>query len=221
MAKKKNSITLFEAISQSKEAQEQLDMNVPGWMGGKPTEEKVRQSEQASPEPSVEPRVSTSGGKLTLSLDYVSSTLIAVGLLLLLAIAFAFGRATAGKQESPAGSIITPGATVAIGQDQPVRVAGMQYLVIQGMQGSDQQHYDEAAKIVAHLGEHGVAAEIRSFGDPMQYVVWALEGGVDSPKDTQAIEYIEMIEELGSRYMAKGGKYNFKQQQDGWWFKHQ
>ena len=41
MAKKKKSVTLFEAISRSKEEQEKSDLSIPVWMGSTSTETEV------------------------------------------------------------------------------------------------------------------------------------------------------------------------------------
>lgn len=62
----------------------------------------VRPVRQDRPEPTLqplgEPMVNTTGGRLTLSLNYVTSVVAALGLVLLLVAAFLLGRMTAGDR---------------------------------------------------------------------------------------------------------------------------
>lgn len=232
MVKKKDSIALFEVISKSRANQEQLDMNVPAWMGGQAGEPATEQSVKAKatkgkakPPPSEwsDAIVSTDGGKLRLSLDYTSCSVLAGVLLLLLAIAFVLGRATAGGETGPetAGPAAGGETPAAMGGEiatmQP-RVTGKYYLVIQGMQGETQAIRTEADKIVTYLGENNIAAEVRLWpGNPRQFIVWSLDP-YDIHDSPEARQYVENIEALGQRYLAGGGNYGFKQAKgSAWW----
>ncbi len=214
-------------------------MNVPAWMGGEPDQPQTEQSAKAKPKAAAKavPKpsdaiVSTDGGKLRLSLDYTSCRVLAGVLVLLLAITFVLGRATAGNATGPDKTDQSAGVTgetdgetgggnvSEIAHIQP-RVAGKYYLVIQGMQGETQTLRDQANKIVAYLGENNLAAEVRLWpGNPRQFIVWSLDP-YDISDSPQARQYVENIEALGQRYLAGGGQYDFRQNRDnGWWIRH-
>ena len=144
---------------------------------------------------------------------------------MLLAIAFALGRATVGglaaeTDQFPAAGNVGAGLTNVAGQPKtpPKRFSGKYYLVIQGMQGAGETHRKEAERIVEYLQVKNVAAEVRTYhGPPQQYVVWSLDQ-FDLPSSKAAEDYVEFIEELGKQYKAKGGKYAFKQTNgNAWW----
>ncbi len=228
MARKKNSIALFEVISKSRANQEQLDMNVPEWMGGQSAQPPSEQSVKAKPKAAAkaasgpsDARVSTDGGKLRLCLDYTSCSVLAGVLILLLAITFVLGRATVGNSAGPdkadqsagvTGGETDGGTASGTANIQP-RVVGKYYLVIQALKDED-----EADKIVAYLGENDIGAQVMQYQDNL--IVWSLDP-YDIGDSPQAMQYIEAIKELGQRYLAVGGKHGFKQTQgNGWWIQH-
>ncbi len=122
MAKKKNSMALFEIVSKEKKARRAASLGVPGWMRrrdqGKDEDEL---SETAAPVEGVEkttvpaelpqaggpdatrapapraayepaPVISAAEGRLSLTLNYVSWGVVLLALVLLLILAFALGR---------------------------------------------------------------------------------------------------------------------------------
>jgi hypothetical protein len=106
VTKKKDSVALFEVISKSRQKRGDSDLGVPGWI--EPPEAPRQQAEKPSvparqaaaipqaPSRPVEPAIGVVGGRLTVSLNYVSCMVIAMGLLVLLLAAFWLGRATGG-----------------------------------------------------------------------------------------------------------------------------
>ena len=129
MAKKKNSMALFEVVAKEGKSRNQPDLSGPAWMRGqhvggpKPSQPPAAptapdyqatpaEAPEAAPEvrtqsfggrqiSGVEPMVSTDGGRLTVSLNYVSCTVAMLAILLLLIVAFMMGRASARPQEAP------------------------------------------------------------------------------------------------------------------------
>ncbi|MCK4602612.1 MAG: hypothetical protein KAU28_09110, partial [Phycisphaerae bacterium] len=111
MAKKKNSVALFEVISKARERHSQDGMAVPNWMGKgdqQEQEEVPAVAEKTLPPKSsfisstyVEPMVSITGGRLRLTLNQTSCIVIAAGLIVLLASAFFLGRLSAGSGQEP------------------------------------------------------------------------------------------------------------------------
>ena len=221
MAKKKDSVALFEVISKSRERQPAGGMGVPSWMSQPPQEpegaEPLRPAEPSPPGAALpkQPIVSTAEGRLQLSLNYVSGAVIVVALVVLLVLVFWLGRVTASsgpaETEAPAANN-QPLPEIASGQPTPLqRVAGRYYLVIQGLLGIDTQHLEAANDIRNFLAAHGVPAEVRRYaGRPQQYIVWAYQG-FDSSDSQDAQEHVRFIENLGQQYKAQGGRYDFRQ----------
>jgi hypothetical protein len=234
VGKKKDSVALFEVISKSRQKRSEAGLNVPGWMGrgvpgGEPPERAEGAGEVEMPGPLPEPVVSTAGGRLRLSLNYVTALVAVVGMVLLLVLAFWVGRwsvhASAANATGPDAQ--TAGLTgeqtpTPPGPATPGRVPGKHYLVIQGLQGMTQQKRDDAETIVKWLKKEGIAADIGRYrGDPEQYIVWSLNK-FDSPSSAEAEGFVDTIEELGRRYKNGGGRYDFKQRPgDPWFIRHQ
>ena len=229
MGKKKDSVALFEVISKSRQKRSEAGLSVPQWMGrgvpvGEPPEptDGPRKVELSSPRPA--PMVSTEGGRLRLSLNYVSALVGIVAVALLMVLAFWIGR---WSVHAPAGGATDTGADTAniAGQLQkqftpatPSRVPGKYYLVIQGLQGMTQQKLQDAEDIVRWLKGYETAAEIRELAKYKQYIVWSLQG-FESSDSAEAMGFVETIELLGRRYKAdKGGKYDFKHRAGDPWF---
>jgi len=229
VTKRKNSVALFEVIAKERQERREGRLNVPSWMGRPPAE--GQQAVAAPKRPTVEepapgePIVSTSGGRLRLSLNYVSCLVAAGVLLILLLLAFWLGRATVGdSQASPTQASVGDAraegdAAARVPAQQPTREPGKHYLVIQGMQGTSDANRRDADKIVNYLRDHDVEADVQKYpGRPEQYIVWSFEG-FDSPTSREALDYAKMIEVLGERYLREGGRYNFKQVREPWYLR--
>ena len=229
MAKKKDSVALFEVITKSRQARSQAGLSVPGWM------EKNRQrlsGEAPVPTiaavPAVPRGVSTSGRLLSVSLSQTGWVATATCLIVLLGVVFWLGRITAPSQRQapPQAALGTETQKPSVVGDstatnQPTstsRTPGLYYLVIQGTRGTDQKHKEDAWAIRDYLASQGMTSEVRLWtGANKQYVVWAYQG-FDSPRSDQAKRYVDMIEELGRRYKTAGGQYGFEQRKDDPWF---
>lgn len=229
MGKKKDSVALFEVISKSRQKRREAGLSVPGWMGrgvpgGEPPERAEGAGEVEMPGPLPEPVVSTAGGRLRLSLNYVTALVAVVGMVLLLVLAFWVGRwsvhasaANATGPDAQTANLAGEQTLTPPGPVTPGRVPGKYYLVIQGLQGMTQQKYDDAKAIVEWLKTQDIAADIGRYrGDPEQYIVWSLDK-FDSSSSAEAKGFVETIEEFGQRYKAKGG-YDFKQRPGDPWF---
>ncbi len=169
------------------------------------------------------PSVSTEGGRLKLSLDYISCTAIAVGFIVLLAVAFWLGRTTSPQAPAQQAGMDAPyNPAVTGGRDgdgeaggaqspaaAPKRQKGKYYLVIQSMMGDSPRLKKEAYKIVNYCRKNGEPASVARYGD--QLVVWSLTP-FESPSGTEAKQHARAIEEMGKRYP---GDYDFRQRRDG------
>lgn len=223
MAKKKDSMALFEVIWKTRPAQRDSGINVPEWMkpgGEAPPDAEARKPDGEAP---TEAAPIAPPARVTLSLSQAQLALAVVGLAIVLVVAFVLGRATVGSltpagdapQATPAIDEVaaydvggSPQAPLAFPADEP-RVSGRYYLVIQGMRGMTAEHRQAADEIVAYLRGEGVPAEVGTYsGKPRQYVVWSLTG-FDASDSPEALGYVGYIEELGQRYKARGGRYEF------------
>ena len=246
VAKKKNSMALFEVISKSRDKNPDSEVLVPDWV--KPgqqapdaqasailepiapepeIETPAPQDEQAvseAPTPSApvlpttstwEPRPSsdapktsdlpvwsTDGGRLTLSLNYVSCLVVSTGVLLLIAGAFWLGRTTA---PSP----VIPGRT---GQPVVKRQVGKYYMVIQTLDGFTTATMAEAKQIVKFCSASGEPSEVKQVGKNL--IVWSATP-FDSRNSEEVIAHALFVQnELGVKYARKyGSKYKFRQPQ--------
>ncbi len=228
MAKKKNSIALFEAISKSREKNPNLGVSAPGWMGKAPQPQEPGQPSADGPPPLSGaasyggPTVSLSGGGLVLILAVV----VAVA-----AVAFYVGRTTApyrtvekaapGFHRTAANAAEGPASTDNL--DLPARVPGKQYLVIQRLAGMTAKDYRDANDIadwlVKQKGEVCEAKVIPLKNDKF-LAVWSLKA-FDSYLSPEAQKYAEHIEALGKEfkttetYRKSTGKYTFSQHRQG------
>jgi len=261
VAKKKDSVALFEVISKSRDKKSDSEIAVPGWakpaaQGDQPAEaaeateavEAVETAEATEPVEPVEaaetpeptepteqegyvaevqtpapvtlqttstrtprpaaastglagrPMLDTADGRLTVSLNYVSSMVAAVGLLLLMSIAFVLGRMTA-----PAPSPPVEAAKWQVGQ---------YYLVIETLEGITPKARAEADRIVKFCKANNEPCEVQQLDSNL--IVWSMTP-FDSPKDELAKAHALKIQnELGSKYQQKyGTKYRFSQQKNG------
>ena len=234
MAKRKDSIALYEVIGKTRQVRAEAGLAIPAWMGRQRSGAAMRQAapaptvegtEQAVPEriavptgaPSVwaEPMVSISAGRLRLSLNYLACVAAGVVLVLLLAAAFVFGRASvpytqAGKGES--GARASAGGQPA--GTEIVREKGKYYLVVQGMGGKTPDLLADARAIERFCNAKGERVSINEYTkEPRQYIVLSAQGfdAIDSP---EALRYVRAIEDLGKNYKAQGGRYDFRQSRD-------
>ena len=226
MSKKKDSVALFEVISKSRQRRSEAGLNIPGWMGpgqGSEGAESPPPSETPAaptrsptigPPATREAMVSTAGGELRLALNYFSCIVAAFALVLLLAGAFWLGRVTAGapvaKDPGEQGGEKASVKGLAEPASAPPREPGKYYLVVQGLQGTTQQHYSAAQEIVAYLKKNYIPADVNLYpGSPKQYIVWSLDG-FDKLDSDAAKGFVRKIESLGQRYRAQGGRYDFR-----------
>ena len=155
-----------------------------------------------TPKMSDLPIWSTDGGRLTLSLNYVSCLVVSTGVLLLIITAFFLGRVTAPETVEPPG-----GATAAV-----KREVGKYYMVIQTLTGNSREARAEAEQIVKFLAENKEPAQVMLLRDNL--IVWSLTP-FDSPKEEEVIGHALFVQnELGAKYARKyGSKYKFLQPQ--------
>lgn len=244
MAKRKDSVALYEVIGKSRQARAEAGLTIPAWMG--------RHRSDALPVPAVpavsdedrlpvtlpppvaktaaatltEPPVSISQGRLRLSLTYVICVAAGAALVLLLVAMFLLGRASApspraekaeagAAAEASAGAI--PGGTKAPppARSGIVREKGKYYLVVQGMGGKSSELLTDARAIERFCRSKGEPVDVNEYtGSPRQYMVLSGQG-FESSDSQEAANYVAAIEALGKNYKAQGGKYEFKQRDVG------
>ena len=158
---------------------------------------------------------STAGGRLTLSLNYVSCLVASMGVLLLIIAAFVLGRATAPDASPP--------ATV----KQPVvkRQPGKYYMVIETLADESDAAEAEANQIVKFCGANGEPAQVQLLPKIVngkivkgkgKLIVWSL-----TPFDSKTSEEVNaharhVQNELGAKYAKTyGSKYSFNQTRKG------
>ncbi len=211
MSKKRNTTSLFEVISKSRQTRSEAGLGVPAWMGhpSEPAEVLHPQPVEGAA-PVADPTISTVDGRVTLSLNYVSLLVAGLAVLLGLLLAFCLGRWSA----SPGNPEAAPKLGAAPSIQRTERVPGKYYLIIQGLQGMTDDHRTDADDIQRFLEQEGVASDVAIWpGDPKQYVVWS-SMGLDSEIDDEAFAYVRKVEALGRKYKSQGGIYDFKQVRD-------
>lgn len=96
---------------------------------------------------------------------------------------------------------------------------GKYYLVVQGLMGATERHRAEAEAIAQFLNSQGERVAVMKYsGRPQQYIVLSLRS-FDDPDSAEARRYIQAVEELGKLYRSQGGRYNFRQGENGWFVK--
>ena len=145
---------------------------------------------------------STAGGRLTLSLNYVSCMVVSMGVLLLIIGAFVLGRMTASDPAPPARG----------GQPVVKREVGKYYLVIETLAGDTREARAEADRIVKFCNASGEPSQVQLLGRNL--IVWSLTP-FDSAKSEEVIAHALFVQnELGAKYARKyGSKYKFVQPQ--------
>ena len=226
MAKKKNSIALFEAISKSKE--KTAGVSVPGWLGKDSPPQDPGQPPAENP-PTLSGAAQYGGPKVVLSaggLALILALIVAVAVA-----AYVIGRSTApgrtGQNAAPgfarAGGNVPDGLAPTEDVNLPVREPGKWYLVIQRFAGMTDENWKEAKDIAEWLvkqkGEKCEAKKIRIKND-LFLAVWSLKA-FDSYPNPEAQKYAEHIESLGKEfktteiYKKSTGKYTFSQHRQG------
>jgi hypothetical protein len=257
VAKKKNSMALFEVISKTRDKNPDSEVSVPNWIkpssGQEDQEPEVqvpaveaqdaldtlepetqtpepRQEEEevATPKPETlisptlqttstwEPRRSpeppkssdlpiwsTSGGRLILSLNYVTCLVASMGVLLLIIGAFVIGRMTASDS--------TPIAAGG-GRRQAVvkREVGKFYMVIETLKGRSPEARTEADRIVKFCNANGEPSQVQLLGQNL--IVWSLTPFDAKNSEEVTAHALHVQNELGAKYTRQyGSKYKFSQ----------
>jgi hypothetical protein len=240
VAKRKDSLALYEVIGRSRQARAEAGLAIPGWMGRQrsgpmrpqaPAQPAAEAEDMATLQPIAAPAerevwagpgVSVSAGRLRLSLNYVTCVIAGVALVLLFVAMFILGRTSArhsqaAKTEAGAG-IQASARGEATGDKTPsaagpgtVREKGKYYLVVQGMGGKGADLLAEARSIERFCNAKGEQVNVYEYTkEPRQYIVLSAQG-FDAPDSPEALRYVSAIETLGKNYKAQGGKYEFKQ----------
>ena len=245
MSKKRKSEGLFEAISKATDDQHSSFMRVPDWVYKKP--------EQAADEKQIEPpippktkppktkvpakpdktfrpiiSVDKDNKQITVAMNFVSWSVVALAVLVVLIGAFTLGRISAPESTVPGPTepyrpdVLEPPAESPPAQPPSAsgRITGKYYMIVQGLGGMTEQHLKQAEKIVKFCKDAGKPVTINRMHNPDQYIIWSLEA-FDNPRSAQAVESALSIETLGKKYKEKHGTYNFRQTAPGgrWpWF---
>jgi hypothetical protein len=145
---------------------------------------------------------STSGGRLVLSLNYVSCLVASTGILLLIIVAFWLGHKVGSSPAAP------PGANT----ERPVvkRQVGKFYMVIETLDGRTKEARAEADRIVKFCKANGEPAEVQ-FLKP-NLIVWSLTPFDSKLNEEVRAHALSIQNELGVKYARKyGSKYKFNQ----------
>lgn len=232
MAKRKDSIALFEVI---KNRRDDANLNVPKWMGAQGSASQQEPPEVPQPQPGAAPKawsriVSGSSGQLLFRLNYRHCILAAVGLVVVLIatvwIAYAVGsgsQATVPAGTGPMAGKVPAGKHVLgrpAGQgDTPVvsasgRVLGKYYLVIQALAGVEPKDLAEAGRIASWCKANGEQVTVAKYTHPnsskKRYIVWSLRP-FESRSGQDALAFAKTVELLGKKYFAKYRTYDFRQ----------
>lgn len=215
--KRKDSVALFEVISKGRvkrPAEAEADFNPPE-VDAAPV---AREAEPKSPG-------DASAKRLSFSLNYASCVAAGLGLVVLLGTMFWLGRITGSKaspageaqegspvewrqQDSPQPQGAGPGAA---GQEQPARIAGMYYLIIDRMAtGLTESNRLDAEAIIEWLKTQGHDATIAQTRD--RYLVLSLKP-FENPRSQEATDYAAVMDNLGKQYRAAPprAQYTFSQ----------
>ncbi len=229
MVKKKNAEALFEIISKTREKRSEAGLGVPAWMGrgGDKSEQPHPDEAAVAPEVSTpreisefappRPVLSTTEGRLRISLSYVQCMLVFLAFVLLLGVGFALGRyggaergevGTVASFDSPAPETDMEGADTTPPVAEDPWVVGKFYPVIQNLRGKTPELKGQAYKIRDFCAANGYPSVVRELRG--SYVVVGLRG-FDSIDDPAVEGYAMRIEALGKEYLTQGGRYNFMQ----------
>lgn len=235
MARKKNSVALFEVISKTKDGRGRDDIRIPDWAGGQAQSADAAGAKPQDAPPPL-PAYQHAGGdfassledtaprRLTVTLNYVSCAAAVVGLMVLVGGAFWLGRVTGPAGPVHAAGAGLPGNKAKLPAKPPIpkRVVGKYYLVIQQLPGKSAQNLTDARGIAKFCNANKVPAEV--WQTASYYYVWGYRAW-DTYQATltpEALRYAQEIEKLGreySRYAARSGgklkRHDFRQRKDG------
>lgn len=228
MAKKKNTVALFEVISKSKAENIEPDMSVPGWMRAPSAKGEAEPASKAPAAnrvkaPGSEAVFSKAGGRLRLSLNYVSCLVVAFGLVVLASLSFWLGRATAEHEDQAIQANMRADLDGERAEreepDRPrTRQAGKYYMVIQMLPDDSPGSEQEAIRIADWCShpDNGEPATVNRYDlrGQSRILVWSLKPF--DKTDAKSIEnHALLVEELGRRYFGKYGTYDFRQRHEG------
>ncbi len=250
MAKRKDSKALFEVIARNKDSRSEPGMAVPEWLlkrqqndfgqkgapaasGDEPPAPAVEDGPAPGmpPVPSMEeieladatsePILSSAGGRVRLSLNYVSFAAALLGAVVALGGTFYLGRVTGHgetttQEKAVLDAPLRPEAADASAKP-PAAPTKKYYLVIERLTpGMTPAKKADAEAIVKYLDGKGKKAIVREANQNQFYVVLSLEPFSDRTSP-EAVKFAEEIEELGKAYRPPPGreKYNFSQHKDG------
>lgn len=157
------------------------------------------------------PMWSTDGGRLTISLNYVSCLVASIGILFLIIGAFALGRAT-GSSDDP----IVPKKQGAI-----KRIDGKYYMVIQRLPDRSVESAAEARRIAEFCNANGEPAQVQLIPKVVNrkivpgkghLIVWSGKP-FNTPRSEEVKAHAMFVQnELGAKYARKyGSRYKFRQ----------
>lgn len=237
MSKKKNTMALYEVISNAPQRRRQ-DLAVPTWMAEgeeppagegqapppmpeaetapaprqKPTPPPTQRT--AFPLSSGEPVIGRSGDRWNFSLSLRASAIVLGGLVAVLVIVFLLGRWSKGGESLSAAVLMNPRPA-----PPTTRVAGKSYLVIVslgegfGPSGAlterGQALVKKANEIVGFCRARGYHATINKWKSKY-VIVWSLDG-FDDPNSEEAKAFAAEIAKLGQENVAQGGKFDLSQ----------
>lgn len=242
MARKKNSVALFEVISKAKDNRGRDEFRIPDWAGRQPQSADAAATESQDTPPS-QPDYQRAGQefasapgdtapwRLTLTLNSVSCAVAAVVLIVLVGGAFWLGRATGSagpvrvagvgaggdKKETTSGNTAQNPKPPA-----PKRVPGKYYLVIQQLPGKSTQDLADARGIEKFCKVNNTHAKV--WQTSKYYYVWGFRAFDSYPATLapEALTYAKEIEKLGreySRHAARSGgrlkRHDFRQRRGG------
>jgi len=242
MARKKSARALFEVVAPGGKNRNKPDLSVPDWMrtgqGAKPEGSEPQSSvihrpddEIVTPEaplPQIDNEqemyeqdraiVSTEDGRITLSLNYVSCSVVALAIVLLLIVAFVAGRASVSsvvektpdrdnnaKRNGTEKAGIVPDNSASEFVTKP----GKLYMIIQNTEGKTSTPKADAYEIAKYCSDVGYKAGVKTLKRTGSFLV-LLQVPFDSKQEAQ--EYAVSINALGKRYANMYKEpYNFSQ----------
>lgn len=159
-----------------------------------------------------EPMLSTEGGRLNLSLNYLSSVVLLGGLLVLLLGAFVLGRSTAPQPQAP--TEVNKAGTEPVITEK--RVPGWYYLVVEAMNGNSTADIAQAEALKTYLDKHGVPVTMHGYDQNGVRAILISRAGFENPQSPAAGEFVERVHQLGQQYADQfGSRFNFRPAKPG------
>lgn len=242
MARKKNSVALFEVISKTKDNRGRDDTRVPDWAGRQP-----QSADAATPEPQDTPppqpdyqhageELASAPGdaapwRLTVTLNSVNCAVAAAVLIVLVGGAFWLGRATGSAGPVRAAGVGAGGekkattsgnTTKTTKPPAPKRVPGKYYLVIQQLPGKSSQDLADARGIEKFCNANNTPGEVWQTSKYYYVLGFRPFDSYPATLSAEANKYAQEIEKLGreySRHAARSGgrlkRHDFRQRKGG------